>query len=168
MHGLIALFLGVIALAIILLVIGLVASYVLVVALRAIMALIVSMTIVGSSVITVLSVALMIVAIFTTVVLPVAQFTAMCDRKLSHFLFLWLLVLGNLLENVSRFVGRLTPLEEGDHLERVNRYCLVQIGELVLVCLRLRKEDLFTLLLCFRYVHCLTKVATLKVAENCT
>ncbi len=32
--------------------------------------------------------------------------------------------------------------------------------------LRLREEDLFTLLLCCGYVHCPTEVATLKVAEK--
>ncbi len=32
--------------------------------------------------------------------------------------------------------------------------------------LRLRKEDLFTLLLHRGYVHCLTEVVTLKVAEK--
>ncbi len=51
MHGLIALFLGVIALAIILLVEGLGALWVLVAALRGIMALIVLMMIVGSAII---------------------------------------------------------------------------------------------------------------------
>ncbi len=31
---------------------------------------------------------------------------------------------------------------------------------------RLHEEDLFALLLCHRYIHCLTEVATLKVAEK--
>ncbi len=125
MHGLVALFLEVIATAIILLVIGLVALHVLVGASRVIVALIVSMTIVGSLIIAVALVALMVVAIFTTAMLTVAQFTATCNRKLSHFPFLWLLVLGNLLENASRPVGCLTLLKEGDHLERVSRHHLV-------------------------------------------
>jgi hypothetical protein len=34
------------------------------------------------------------------------------------------------------------------------------------VCLRLREEDLFTLLLHRRYIHCSTEVTTLKVAEK--
>ncbi len=125
MHGLVALFLEVIALAIILLVVGLVAPCVLVIASRAIVALIVSMTIVGLLIITVASVASMIVMIFTTAMLTVAQFMAMCDRKLSLFLFLWLLVLGNLLKNSSRLVGYLTLLKESNHLDWVSRHCLV-------------------------------------------
>jgi hypothetical protein len=34
------------------------------------------------------------------------------------------------------------------------------------VCLRLHEEDLFTLLLRYSYIHCLTEVATLEVAEK--
>jgi hypothetical protein len=90
----------------------------------------------------------------------------MSNKKLSHFPFLWLLVLGNLLKNASRLVGCLTLLKEGNHLERVSRHHLVQVGQLVLVCLGLREEDLFTLLLRRRYVHCSTEVTTLKVAEK--
>ncbi len=166
MHGLVALFLQVIAPAIILLVIGLDAPHVLVVASRAIMTLIILMTIVGSSIIAVTSVALMVVAIFTATMLMVAQFTATRNRKLSRFPFLQLLILGDLLESASHLVGCLTLLKEGDHLEWVSRYRLVQVSKLVLVCLRLRKEDLFTLLLRHRYIHCSTEVATLEVAEK--
>jgi hypothetical protein len=92
---------------------------------------------------------------------------ATCGRNTSRTLFLWLLlVLGNLLENASHLVGCLTLLEESNHSERVGRYHLVQVGKLVLVRLRLREEDLFTLLLRRGYVHCLTEVVTLKVAEK--
>ncbi len=166
MHGLVTLFLEVIAHAIILLVVGLVASHVLVVALRAIVAPIVLMAIVRLSIIMVALVTSMIVAIVMTAMLTVAQFMAMCDRKLIRFPFLWLLVLGDLLNNASRLVGCLTLLEEGNHLERVSRHYLVQVGKLVLVRLGLRKEDLFTLLLRCRYVHRLMEVTTLKVAEK--
>jgi hypothetical protein len=124
------------------------------------------MTIVGSSIIAVALVASMIVATFTTAMLTVAQFMAMCDRKLGHFPFLWLLVLGNLIKNASHLVGCLTLLEEGNHLERVSRQRLVQVCKLVLVRLGLRKVDLFTLLLLCRYVHCLMEVTTLKIAEK--
>jgi hypothetical protein len=100
-------------------------------------------------------------------VLLVAQFTATCVRSMSCTFFLWLLlVLGNLLKNTSCLVGRLTPLKEGNHSEWVGRYRLVKISELVLVCLRLHEEDLFTLLLCCGYVHCSTEVVTLKVAQK--
>jgi hypothetical protein len=86
---------------------------------------------------------------------------------MSHFPFLWLLlILGNLLKNASRLVGRLTLLKETNHPEWVGRHCLVQVGKLVLVRLRLRKEDLLTLFLRCGYVHCLTDVVILKVAEK--
>ncbi len=86
---------------------------------------------------------------------------------MSRFLFLrLLLILGNLIKNASRLVGCLTLLEEGNHSEWVGRYRLVQVGKLVLVRLRLREEDLFTLLLRRGYVHCSTAVVTLEVAEK--
>ncbi len=73
---------------------------------------------------------------------------------MSHILFLWLpLVLSNLLKNASCLVGHLTLLKEGNHSERVGRHHLVQVSKLVLVCLRLREEDLFTPLLRRGYVH---------------
>ncbi len=66
---------------------------------------------------------------------------ATCGRNMSRTLFLWLLlVLGSLLENASRLVGCLTLLKEGSHSERVGRHCLVQVGKLVLVRLRLCQE----------------------------
>jgi hypothetical protein len=147
-HGLIALFLGVIPLATILLVVGLGALWVLVIASRAIVVSIVLMMIVGSAITTVVLVASMVVAIFATMMLMVAWLMARDGRKMSRFLFLWLLlVLGDLLENASPFVGCLTLLKESDHLEWVRRHHLVQVCKLVLVRLRLREEDLLTLLL---------------------
>jgi hypothetical protein len=167
MHGLVALFLEVIALVIILLVVGLVVPCVLVVALTMIMVLIISMTIVRSAIVAIMSVALMVVRIFVATVLLVARFMATCGRNMSRTLFLWLLlVLGNLLENNSRLVGHLTLLEEGNHSEWVGRHHLVQLGKLVLVHLRLQEEDLFTLLLRCGYVHRLTEVVALEVAEK--
>jgi hypothetical protein len=90
---------------------------------------------------------------------------ATCGRNMSRTLFLLFLVLGNLLKNVSHLVGCLTLLEEGNHSEH-GRLRLVQVGKLVLVCLRLRKEDLFTLLLRHGYIHCSMEVVALKVAEK--
>jgi hypothetical protein len=165
-HGFVTLFLEVIALAIILLVVGLVAPHVLVIASRVIVALIILMTIVGLSIIAFASAASVIVAKFATTMLTVAQFMATCNRKLSCFPFLWLLVLGNLLKNASHLVGCLTLLEEGNHLEQVRRHRLVQVSELILVCLGLRKEDLFTLLLHRGYIHRLMEVTTLEVAKR--
>jgi hypothetical protein len=133
-------FLEVNALAIILLVVGLVDPHVLVVALRAIMAPVVLMTIVGLSIIAVALVASMIVTIVMTGMLMVAQFMVTCNRELSRFPFLQLLVLGVLLKNASRLVGCVTLLKEGNHLERVSRHHLVQVGKLVLV--RLGQHEL--------------------------
>ncbi len=91
----------------------------------------------------------------------------MQDRKLSHFLLFWLLlVLGNLLENASRLVGCLTLLKESDYLEWVSRHRFVQVYKLVLMCLGLHKEDFLTLLLLRGYFHHSMEVATLKVAEK--
>jgi hypothetical protein len=86
---------------------------------------------------------------------------------MSRFLFLWLLlILGNLIKNASCLVGCLTLFKEGNHSERVGRHHLIQVSKLVLVCLGLREEDLFTILLCCRYVHCSMEVVTLEVAEK--
>jgi hypothetical protein len=91
----------------------------------------------------------------------------MCGRNMSRTLFLrLLLVLGNLLKNVSHLVSGLTLLEEGNHSEQVCRHRLVQVGKFVLVRLRLCEEGLFTLLLRRGYIHCLTEVVALKVAEK--
>ncbi len=112
-HGLVALFLWVIALAIIILVIGLGSLRVLVIALRVIAVSIILIMIVGLATVTVVLVALMVVMIFPTKMLQVAWFTATRGRKMSRFLFLWLLlVLSNLLENASHLVGCLTLLKE--------------------------------------------------------
>ncbi len=143
MHGLVVLFLEVIALAIILLVVGLVVPCVLFVTSTTIMALIVSMMIIWSAIIAIALVALMVVAIFVATVLLVAWFMATCGRNMSRILFLWLLlVLGNLLKNASCLVGCLTLLKEGNHSERVSRHRLVQVGKLVLVCLRLHEKKI--------------------------
>jgi hypothetical protein len=72
MHGLVTHFFGVIALAIILLVVGLCAFQVLVVTSRTIVVSIVLMTIVGLAIVAVALVALIIVAIFMTAMLMVA------------------------------------------------------------------------------------------------
>jgi hypothetical protein len=154
-------------LAIILLVVGLVVPCILVAVSTTIMALIVSMRIVRLVIIAITLVASMEVMIFVAMVLLVAQFAATCGRNMSRTLFLWLLlVLVDLLENASCLVGCLTLLKEGNHSERVGRHRLVQVGELVLVCLRLHKEDLFTLLLRCGYVHHSTEVVALEVAEK--
>ncbi len=126
MHGLVTLFFEVITLVIILLVAGLAVPCVLVVASTTIMALIVSMTIIWSAIIAVASVASMTVAVVATAMLAVARLTATCSRKMSHFLFLrLLLILGDLIKNTSRLAGCLILLKEGNHSEQVGRYHLV-------------------------------------------
>ncbi len=60
----------------------------------------------------------------------------------------------------------MTLLKEGNHSDQVSRYHLVQVGKLVLVRLRLHKEDLFILLLRCGYVHHSTEVVTLEVAKK--
>ncbi len=128
---------------------------------------IISMTIVRLAIIAIVSVASMIVAIFVATMLLVAQFMAMRGRKMSRFPLFWLLlVLGNLLENASCLVSCLTLLEESNKLERVSRHNLVQVCKLELMCLGLREEDLFTLLLHRGNFHRLAEVATLKVADK--
>jgi hypothetical protein len=167
MHGLVTLFLEVIALAIILLVVGLAVPHVIVVASTTIMVLIVLMTIIRLAIVAITLVASMVITTFVATVLLVAQFMATCCRNMSRTLFLWLLLVpGNLLKNASCLVGCLTLLEEGNHSERVDRYRLVQVGKLVLVRLGLREEDLFTLLLRRGYIHHLMEVVTLEVAEK--
>ncbi len=167
MQGFVALFLGVIALVIILLFVEIAALQVLVVALRMIMALIILMMIVRLAIIAIVLIAFMVVAIFVATMLLVAWFTATRGRKISHFLLFWLLlVLGDLLENASCLVGCLTLPEESNQLERVSRHCLVQVRELEMMRLGLCKENLFTLLLRHGYFHHLTKIATLKIAEK--
>ncbi len=154
-------------LAIILLVIGLGAFQVLVVTSRAIVVSVISMTIARLVIVAIVLVILMIAVVITTAMLMVDLFTATCSGKMSHFLFLrLLLIFGNLIKNPSRLVSCLTLLKEGNHSERVGRYRLVQVGKLVLVRLRLRKEDLFTLLLCRGYVHHSMEVVTPEVAEK--
>ncbi len=166
MHGLVALFL-VIALAIILLFVGLAVLGVLIVATRTIMALIVLMTIVGSLVVAIASVALMVVAILVATILLVAWFMAMCNGKVSRLLFFQLIfVLGNLLKNNSHFVSCLTLLKESNELEQVGGHCPVCIRKLRLMHLGLCKEEFFTLFLHCGNLHGLMEVATFKMADE--
>ncbi len=89
------------------------------------------------------------------------------DRKISSLLLFWLiLVLGNLLKNAGRFIVSLTLLEKGDEPKWVHGHRLVCIHKLKLMRLGLHKEDLFALLLRCGQLHCLTDVATVKVAEE--
>jgi hypothetical protein len=91
----------------------------------------------------------------------------MHGRKMSLFLFFWLLlVLGDLLKNARHLVGQLTLLKESNKLGRVSRQRLVQVCKLELMRLGLCADDLFTILLRHEYLHHLTEVATLVIAEK--
>jgi hypothetical protein len=59
-----------------------------------------------------------------------------------------------------------TLLKESNELERISGHHFIQVCGLVLISLRLCKEDLFPLLLRHGHFHCLTEVATLKLAEE--
>ncbi len=118
MHGLIAPFLDVIALAIILLLIRLAVFRILIIAKRMIVMSIVSMMIVRLLVIAIALVALIIVSIFVVEMLLVAWFTAAHDGKMSRFLLFWLhYVLVDLLKNTSRFVGCSTLIRKSNELD---------------------------------------------------
>ncbi len=86
-HGLVALFLEVIALASILLFIGLAALRVLIVATRTIVTSIILMTVVRLAIVAIALVVSMIVTILVAAKLLVAQFKATNGGKMSHFLF---------------------------------------------------------------------------------
>jgi hypothetical protein len=61
---------------------------------------------------------------------------------MSHLLlFPLLLVLGNLLKNASRFIGRLTLLKKGNKANRIRDHHFVGLHKLKLMHLGLRKED---------------------------
>jgi hypothetical protein len=125
------------------------------------------MMIVGLLVVAIVLVALTVVAILVVTMQLVAGFMATGGKKMSRLLFFWLLlVLDNLLKNTNHFVDRLTLLKESNELERVCGHCLGCICKLELIRLGLCKEDLFTLLLCCGYLHCLTEVATVKIADE--
>jgi hypothetical protein len=154
MHGLITLFLEVNVLAIILLLVGFFVLVVLVFATREIMALMILMTIVRSSVIAIALVASMVLVILATM-LPVSGITAARDGKMSRLLLFGLFLLLDL-----------TLLEKGNEPKRGHGHHLVCLCRLKLMCLGLRKEDLFALLLHCGKLHRLTDVATVKVAEE--
>jgi hypothetical protein len=100
MHGLVAIYLEVIALANILLLAGLFVLVVLVFATRMIVASIVLITIVMSLVIAIALVASMVVAILA-MMLPVTWVTAAWDRKMSHLLLFWPFLLLYLLKDTT-------------------------------------------------------------------
>jgi hypothetical protein len=101
----------VIALAIILLLVGLFVLVVLVFATRVIVMLIVLMTIVMSSVVAIALVALMVVAILA-MMLPVAHVMAVVDGKMSRLLLFQLCLFLDLLKDAGRFISSLTNAQK--------------------------------------------------------
>jgi hypothetical protein len=163
-HGLVALFLEVIALAIILLLIGLAVLRVLILATRTIVVLIILIMIVGSLI--VMWVALMIVEVLVAMMLPVAWFTAAHERKMSHLLLYWLLfVLGDLLKNASCFVSRLTLLKKVMSLSGSVGIVLFVSRNLNWCALGCVKK-ICSLFSCAMGTYHLLEVATIKVAEE--
>ncbi len=140
MHGLVTLFLEVIALAIILLLVGIFVLVVLVFVTRIIVTLIVSIATVILLVVRITLVASMVVAVLVAI-LPVAQIMDASDRKMSHLLLFWLIFLLDLVKNAVCFIGSLTLLKKGDEPKWVHGHCLVCFCKLVLIHLGLRKED---------------------------
>jgi hypothetical protein len=136
LHGLVTLFLEVIALAITLLLVGLFAFVVLVFATRVIMALIFSMLTVMLSFFAMMSVASMVVTIFATM-LPVAQILAASNSKISRILLFQLFFLLDLVKDVGRFISSLTWLKEGHEPKRVCGHHLDCFHKLVLMRLAL-------------------------------
>ncbi len=86
---------------------------------------------------------------------------------MSRLLLFWLIfVLANVLKNAGRIISCLTLLKKVMSLSRSVGTILFISQELKLMRLGLCKEDLFALLFCHGHFHCLTEVATVKVAEE--
>ncbi len=152
MHDLIALFFEVIAFVINLLLVGFF-LVVLLFAVRVIMALIILMAAFMLLFVAIALVALMVVAALATM-LPVALVTAASDKKMSCLFLLWLFFLLELVKDAGHFIRSLTLLKKSYEQKRVRGHCFVCFRILVLMCLRLRKEDFFPLLLCCGQLHC--------------
>jgi hypothetical protein len=165
MHGLVTLFLEVIALMNILLLLRCFVLVVLVFVMRVAVALIFLMMIVRSLVVVVALVASMVVMILATM-LPIAQITAAHDRKMSHLLLIQLVLLLDLLKDAGRFIGSLALLKKANKPKRVHGRILLCLRKLELMCLGLHEEDLFGLLLRCGQLHHLTDVATVKVYKE--
>jgi hypothetical protein len=163
-HGIITLFLEVIALAIILLLVGLF-LVVLVFMTRVIVVLIVLILTVMLPVIPIALVTFMVVVVLATM-LPVACITAASNGKMSRLLLFWLLFLHDLVKVSGCFIGSLTLFEKSYEPKRVGGHCFVHFCKFVLMRLWLCEEDLFGLLLCCGQLHHVTDIATVKVAEE--
>ncbi len=85
---------------------------------------------------------------------------------MSRFLLFGLFLLLDLLKDAGHFIGSLTQLKKGNEPKRVHGHHLVCLHELLLVCLGLRKEDLFALLLRCGQLHHSMDAATIKVAKE--
>jgi hypothetical protein len=166
-HGIVTLFLEVIALAIIHLLIGLVALVVFVIVMRMIVSLIILMAIVRSLVIAIGLVTLMIIVLLAKM-LPVAQIMAVHDGWWAIFFFFGcFLSLGIFSRMPVALSAAWHCSKKGNKPKRVHGHCFVCLCKLKVMCLWLHKEDLFALLLRHGQLHHSTDVATtVKVAEK--
>ncbi len=99
-----------------------------------------------SAFVTILPVASMVVANLATM-MPVVQVMAVSNRKMCCLLFLWLLLLLELVKDTGRFFGSLTLFEIGHKPKRVHGHHFVCFHELKLMRLRLQEKYLFAFLL---------------------
>ncbi len=130
---------------------------------RVIVASIVPMATVMLLFVVIAPVTLMVVAVLATL-MPVVQVTAVSDRKMSRLLLFWLLFLLELVKDAARIIGSLILL--GYEPKRIRGHHFVHFCKLVLMRLGLCMKDLFAFLLRCGQLHCLTKVAAIKVAEE--
>ena len=79
--------------------------------------------------------------------IPVGQVMATGDMEMSCLLVLQLLLLLELVEDTGLFVGSLALLKKGHEPKRIRGHHFVCFLELKLMCLWLRKKDLFACLL---------------------
>jgi hypothetical protein len=146
-HGLVTLLLEVIMFAIILLLVGLFILIVLIFRTRVIVALIVSMVTVMLPFVVIMLVVLMLATVLAMMLL-VVQITAASDRKMSSLLsfscFFSLIL--------SRMPAALSAVWHCP--KRLRGHRLDCLCKLVLMCLGLRKENLFVLLLRCLQLHC--------------
>ncbi len=124
MHGLVIVFLEMVAIVIILLLVGPFVLVILVFAIRVIVALIILMATAVLLVIAIASTALMVDAILE-MMLPVALITAASNMKMSRLLLFWLLFLLDLVKDAGCFIGSLTLLKKGYMQKQVCGHCLV-------------------------------------------
>jgi hypothetical protein len=113
---------------------------------RMIMASIILMATVVSMFVMFALVALMVVAVLAMMI-PVVQVMPASNRKMSCLLFLWLLLLLELVKDAGCFIGNLTLLRKSHKPKRVHGHCFVCFCKIKLMHLGLHEKNLFAFLL---------------------